>query len=393
MNLNTKHSPSVYLRLVLIVLVLAVGIGGFIGLKKMKKPPQQAPISETTLAADVITVQPATRQVSLRGYGEIRSRTEVPLSAEVSGRILTRDERLEAGGVVPKGTVLFTIDQQDYQLDYTSAVARLKALDRDLTLARGELQRVNNLYRNNKVGTLSSVEQAESAVNSIVNQISQVQQVRDLAALRIKRCTIYAPFTGRVTEVNGERDEYVTVGRKLITLVNDAELELHVALDSQEAAKWLQLEPKANGSHVNWFGSPVKVKGSVTWTESEAVNGAGVVDRIVRFDPETRTLVIAIRLEPDSSSPFPLTAGMFCRVDIPGLELAEVFEVPRQAVTFENTVYLVRDERLHTVDVKVVRVEGEKAYIGSGLSAGDTVIINRLENPLEKMLVKVSSRD
>jgi len=119
----------------------------------------------------------------------------------------------------------------------------------------------------------------------------------------------------------------------------------------------------------------------------------GQLDRIVRYAPKTRTLVVAIRLEQDNDSSFPLVAGMFCRVEVPGVILTSVYVVPRQAVSHEQTVYTVVDERLKTTPVTVTRTSGTQAYISAGLAPGDMVITTRLESPLEHALVSVSTEE
>ena len=69
--------------------------------------------------------------------------------------------------------------------------------------------------------------------------------------------------------------------------------------------------------------------------------------------------------------------------------MLQVVELPRWAVSFENTVYVIRDERLETVPVQVARVQDNKAYIRKGISQSDMVITTRLVNPLERSLVQI----
>ena len=110
---------------------------------------------------------------------------------------------------------------------------------------------------------------------------------------------------------------------------------------------------------------------------------------MVRFDPRTRTLTVAVRLQPETNSAFPLVQGMFCRVDIEGRSLERVFVLPRSAVSFEQTVYVAQENRLRTRKVEVARVEGGTAFITNGLEQGEQVIITRLEKPLENSLVSI----
>ena len=119
------------------------------------------------------------------------------------------------------------------------------------------------------------------------------------------------------------------------------------------------------------------------------MQGKGRLDRVVRFDPATRTLVVAVRLKSGNTLSFPLVQGMFCRVDIVGRPLDKVFVLPRQAVTYEGNVHVVISSRLHTRKVEVARVQDNKALITGGLQEGETVIITRLENPLENALVRI----
>jgi RND family efflux transporter MFP subunit len=382
-----SRQPSLLLRLGLCLLITAAGAAGFVMLKKMKKPPRLVEAAERPLAVQARQVRAVQVPVVVTGLGEVRSRRVVPLSAEVAGRVTSVHDNLQVGTVVEKGAVLCRINDQDYRIELEAAEARVKSLSRDLELARKELARVSGLYAKKKVGTLSSVEKAERAVNGIVNQLAQVRQARDMARLHLERCVVRAPFTGRISELQVQRDEYVAPGRKLFTLVDDADLEVEVSLDSRDAVRWLRFRPAGDNS--GWFGLPEEASCSVTWTEDENVRGSGSLDRVVRFDPTTRTLVVAVRLARGQDAAFPLVAGMFCRVTIQGAPLDRVFVLPRQAVSFEGIVYVVRNGRLHSRRVEVAREQDSRVLVTGGLEDGETVILTRLENPLENTLVRV----
>ena len=385
--MKTLMSSPVMKRIILCLLILAAGFSGFLVLQKMKKPPQQVEAKERALPVEVVQVKTEQVPVVVSGYGEIRSRSVVPLSAEVSGRITSIHDNLEVGAVIARGEVLCTIDERDYRLEFESARTRLQTLSRDLELARKEFSRVSGLYKKNKVGTLSSVEKAEQAMNGINNQLSQVRQAMELAGLRLERCVIRAPFTCRITECRVEKGEYVSPGKELLTLVDDADLEVLVSLDSSDGVKWLRFQPSETGG--SWFGRPEETACTITWTEDDRVRGSGRLDRVVRYDSANRTLVVAVHLDPDKNAFFPLVQGMFCRVAITGRSLESVVVLPAQAVSFEGTVYVVQDNRLHSRRVETSRVQDGKALVTGGLASGETVIITRLENPLENRLVQV----
>ncbi|WP_446008259.1 efflux RND transporter periplasmic adaptor subunit [Candidatus Electrothrix sp.] len=386
--MQLKKTGSVLLRIILCLLILAGGVIGMKKMKKMKKPPQKVERKEPALPVEVVQVQPEKAPVIISGYGEIISRTEVTLPAEVAGRIIFAHKELQTGAVIKKGEILYKINEQDFRLNLEMAQARLKSLTRDLELARKEYQRVSNLYTQKKVGTQSSVEKGEQSVNAIRNQIIPVKESIAQAKLQLSRCVIRAPFTGRVTELHTEQDEYVTPGRDLLTLTDDSDLEVQVSLDSRDAVKWLRFKPHTQEDR-SWFALPEATNCTVSWTENDATKAEGRLDRVVRFDPRTRSLTVAVRLQPETSSAFPLVQGMFCRVDIEGRSLDRVFLLPRSAVSFEQTVYVTQENRLRTRKVEVARVEGGTAFITNGLEQGEQVIITRLEKPLENSLISI----
>ncbi|MCW5203968.1 efflux RND transporter periplasmic adaptor subunit [Desulfobulbus sp. US1] len=383
-----KQIGSVLLRIILCLLIL---VGGYIGMKKMKglkKPPAKVERKERALAVQVVQVRAEKAPVIISGYGEVVSRTVVTLPAEVAGRITFAHKDLQAGAIIKKGEILYRINEQDFRLNLETAQARLKSLSRDLELARKEYRRVSNLYKKNKVGTQSSVEKGEQSVNAISSQMIQVEQSIAQAKLQLARCVIRAPFTGRIAELHAEQDEYVTPGKNLLTLTDDSDLEVQVSLDSRDAVDWLRFKPRKQQDS-SWFGLPEKTGCTVTWTENAATRAEGRLDRVVRFDPRTRSLTVAIRLQPDTASVFPLVQGMFCRVDIEGRALDRVFILPRTAVSFEQTVYVAEENRLRTRKVEVARAEDGTAFITGGLEEGEQVIVTRLENPLESSLLNI----
>src|SRR5690606_30864105 len=116
---------------------------------------------------------------------------------EVAGRVVEIHPKLEVGEVIPKGEVLFAIDQRDYTARLKDAAAtteqlemtverlerqaeidtnRLETLKRSRDLARSEFERVRRLYDEDDVGTQSAVDAAERAWNLAEDQYDQLAQ-------------------------------------------------------------------------------------------------------------------------------------------------------------------------------------------------------------------------
>jgi RND family efflux transporter MFP subunit len=436
-NRQKKH---VTVRIVVCLLILLVGWAGMNGLASLKQPPAEAKAEERAIKVQTATARPEDYPVVITGYGEAKALTVVTIAPEVSGRLVYTHPMLKAGQIIPVGEVMFRIDPADYEAGLREAEAgvsqwkntvarlkkqfsidsqRLKTLERSAHLAKSEFERVRRLFETDRVGTRSGVDQAERAYNSASDQADQMAQAVALYPLQIReaqsslasatarlsmaetnlsRCTVSAPFDARIKTVSMETGQFVSAGQHLLTLADDTILEIQVPLDSRDARNWLQFERLATHRQPTaWFGTLKPVVCTIRWTEDKHGSvWTGTLDRVVKFDQQTRTLTVALRVTAESAMgkgthTLPLVEGMFCEVDIPGRTMRNVYRLPRQAVSFENKIYLVNtDNRLKTVAVTVERTEGEYVYVGQGLDPDDTVILTRLIDPLENALLEIA---
>jgi RND family efflux transporter MFP subunit len=444
-DLNHKKAKrpvgNIIFRILACILVLAAGIFGMAKLANLKKPPVEVKNEERALRVEAVRVEPADVPVVITGYGEARALNVVTIAPEVSGTIVEIHPRLEAGEIIPKGETLFRVDPRNYDAAQKEARAtvmqwessikrlekqdaidrqRLKTVERNQELAKQEFQRLQDLYRKDKVGTRSAVEKAEQAFNAAVDQVDQMGQALALYPIQIKeaqsslasararltvadvnldRCTVTADFDARVKSAAIERGQYVAPGQQVLTLADDSTLEIHVPLDSRDARQWLQFNGSRDSDGTAWFTGLKPVACNIRWTEeSDGHTWQGQLHRVVRFDRQTRTLTVAVRVAAanaagSAAGGLPLVEGMFCAVDMPGKTLQNVYRLPRWAVSFKNTVYLVRDNRLKIVPVKVARVEGDSTLVSDGLQPGDLVVSTRLSDPLENILLEVTNLD
>lgn len=385
-----SNKRSIGARVIICALILAVSILGFVGLKSLKEPPVKNEKKERALKVATMTATRNSVPVSLIGHGELTSIRTVTLAAAVAGTITETHPRLKAGEVINKGELLFAIDDADYLIDYEINRERLQILEKDLTLARKELSRVNELFNKNKVGSVSGLESAEKTVNSAADRLAQVRQAMTRAKINLDRCHVVAPFTCRIISSKVEAGQYVTKGKTIATIADDSLLEVELPIYGKEAVEWLTFKELTETNN-NWFGQLEKSPSKIRWTENPSTVFEGSLHRISTYSANTRSMNIVVRLDnssPNKTSSFPLVAGMFVSVEIPGRNMENVIEIPRAAVSFENTVYQIRDDRLYTTVVEVVRIQGDHAYIGSGLEEGEEVVITRLINPLEGSLIQ-----
>ncbi len=390
---------TVIIRVVACFLILAMGFGGFKFLMSMKKAPAQAAVTERPLKVAAVAAAFMDVPVLIGAHGELRSIRMVDIAAEVAGTVVEVHPRLQVGEIIEKNELLFALDDRDYRTEYESNKARLAILSRDKELTQRELQRVQTLFEKNKVGTRGGVEKAEKSANTAADKLAQVRQAMVRAEINLERCRVTAPFTCRITNKNIEKGQYAARGKIVLGLADDSFLELEVPVDSRDAFEWLQFAEGKDGGTTGseaWFSKLSPVQCKVSWTEDSRNQAMALVNRVSLFDEKTRTVKVVLRIDSkqfsERSTSFPLVSGMFCRVEIPGRPLQQVVELPRWAVSFENTVYVIRDDRLETTPVRVVRVQNNNAYVSEGLEPGDMVITTRLVNPLERSLVQISNQ-
>lgn len=433
-----ESRKAILLRMTICAGILLIGILGWMALASMKQPPLESQKKERPLRVEVLNVTRKDVPVFITGYGEVKSLNVVTIAPEVSGKIIGVNARLETGEVIPKGEILFEVDPVVYQATFRESratvnqwkntirrlknqykidIERLKTIERNRDLAKAEYERIRQLFISENIGTRSGMEQAEQALNSAADKADQMAQTvllypiqikeaesslaaakarLDIARINIERCTVTAPFDGRVKSVTLESGQYVSPGQNVLTLADDSILEIHVPLDSRDARKWLLFDDQPANQQTAWFSNLQNVTCEISWTE--ASNGAawnGTLHRVVKFDRQTRTLTVAIRVDPENGtrngpSTLPLVEGMFCSVKIPGKKLHQVIRLPRQAVSFNNTVFTAVGDRLKTVPVIPARVEGDYLYISGGLKENEMVIVTRLVDPLENSLLEIT---
>jgi RND family efflux transporter MFP subunit len=424
--------------IVAVLLCSAILTGGIVlkvALGAMREAPAQIPIAESVLRVEVMPAAPRNVPVLIRGYGEVAPREQFTLTAKVAGDIVEVHPKFVSGGIVPEGEVLVRIDPRDYEAALRQAEARvgqiesmlalieqqialdterLKTLARSREIAREEYERDKALYEVDDIGTQTMVNLTELKYNEATALFEQLEQAIalypikaeearsgldaaraavELAQLQLARTEVRAPFDARIKQTHVDVGQPVAPGAPAAVIANDTALEITVPIDSNDARRWLRFEESAPpvaddaGEEASWFGALTPVVCRITWSEdAEHHVWEGTLDRVERFDQSTRTVHVAIAVTQKQAragaGQLPLVEGMFCVVTIPGRVLENVVPVPRTAVDFDGELYLAAGDRLERRTVQVVRIQEELALIGSGVEAGELIVITRLADPV-----------
>lgn len=435
-------------RLVACVLALAVGFGAMQALAWMRTPPAQRPNVERALRVEAIRVEPESVQVMLEGFGQVRALDVVDIAPEIAGKVVAVHPRLDVGEVIPEGEVLFEIDARDYHARRAEATAqveqlkqtierwktqeandreRLTTLERNRELAQAEFERLKTLFEQDDVGTRSGVDAAERAYHAASDQLDQLAQAvalypiqiaetrnalesaqaaLDMAELSVDRTKVRAPFEARIKQVSLEAGQYVSPGPAVLTIANDSILEISVPLDSREARSWLQFKPGVGLASEAWFNKLEPVECVIEWTEAEEranvehAGWRGHLHRVERFDEETRTVTVAVRVqgaEALSIGPqhMPLVDGMFCSVTIPGREIEDVYRLPRYAVGFTGEIHVATGDTRGALAFDRGAIKDPMALAQAILDGDDPLaqyVRERVQQPIETALEEVEAQ-
>lgn len=385
-------------KVVLPIIILVAGVViAWLLVINSPRAQREAIVSKPPLV-QTVRVIPESVRIPVYSQGTVRPRTSTNLSAEVTGRIIETSSRFANGAFFRKGDVLLRINPSDYELAITKAEALVASARQQLARAEAEYKQKLEEYKGIDPAKITDYAlrkpQYEEAKASLKSAIADL----DLARVQLQRCTIQAPFDGRVVEKKADLGQYVTPGMMLAQVYATDVAEVRLPL-SQSQINLLDLPSSvANGHNNKKAIEPTwaKLKGQVgghdyTW-ESQIVRKEAVIDERNRLQYVVAQVKDPYGLEAKSDTKPELTTGLFVTAAIDGRLLENIFVLPRQAIHNNNTVWLLdENKRLIINTVEVIYRGEDKVYISKGLDKGDTVIVSPLDAVINGMQLRVDN--
>jgi RND family efflux transporter MFP subunit len=202
--------------------------------------------------------------------------------------------------------------------------------------------------------------------------LDRLQTEKKLASIDVRRTEVRAPFSGVLTEVHVEKGQYVQPGTPLYRVTQIDAVEIAVPLHPLDFAKLAELVLAGEQPEVELAENEVA---SSRWT-----------GRVVRISPEadtsTRTIDVFVEVA-NKDVAVPLLPGSFVQARIEGPILNDVMVIPRAAIignaSGTTRVFVERDGKAVEVPVEVSRRLEAQAFISSGLTPGDRVVMTNLD--------------
>jgi RND family efflux transporter MFP subunit len=255
---------------------------------------------------------------------------DLELTAEVNGRVLTVDERVDSGRTVAPEQVLVRID--DLPLRRALAEARRSLADARLELAQEQSQAA----RARAEWATADFDIEPSALVFRKPQLAAAQAAVDAAVARVEaasdelsKAEVRAPFPALVIERLVDPGDVVSSGTPLARLVSQDRVEIRVPLSDRQ---WAILDASAD--------LPVEVS-----SQAGGEHWSGYVlrsERHVNISDRQRALVIAID-QPLEQAP-PLYPGTFVAVHLPSRPIDAAFRLPASALTPDGHLWYIDAE-------------------------------------------------
>lgn len=421
-----------WLRRLLVVPPIIIGIAILMLVAKGRKPPVQVEEAEQVRVVRVVTVQPTQVIPRVTGYGVVEPARVWNAVAQVAGRVDYVHPDLKKGAVLKEGSEIVRIAPDDYAIavrqaeaNISTSVARLNELTvteentkaalaierQSLDINEKELQRKEALEARGTVAAATldqerrilltqrkRVLDLENALRLLPTQIRVQEQQKAIyqseleqARLNLERTRLRLPFDARISAANVEITQFAAVGTVLAGAdsIDRAEITAQIAQThlrdllraSQPEAPPQPIEfgEGAMARMVQTLG--MRALARVRFGDQQVVWPAKVVRISDTVDPKTRTVGIIVSVKDNYRSAVigerpPLVKGMFVDVEISAGRLENKFIVPRAALHGERLYLADADNRLVVRQVKPGLAQGDFVIIDEGLAAGERVVIS-----------------
>jgi RND family efflux transporter MFP subunit len=327
----------------------------------------QSPVA----ALPQVTVSNAlTRRVT--EFDEVTGRFEAVERVEVRPRVsgYISSVNFTDGTEVKKGDVLFVIDPRPYVAERDRARAQLAQARSQLSLAKSEHERAVKLLGQHAISQeeldtrVAGDEQAQA-------NLAAAQAALDAAALNVEFTRVTAPIAGRIGRALVTSGNFVANGQTPLTTLVSLD-PIYVSFDGDEQGYLKLVHARTRDAR-----SPVLVG----LADENGYPHAGTLVFVDNaLDPATGTIRGRALLENHDRL---FTPGLFARVRLMGSSDYQAVLINDSAIGTDQSVRYVLvvgiDNKVEYRPIKLGPVIDGLRVVQSGLSAGETIVVNGLQ--------------
>ena len=323
-----------------------------------------------------VTVAPPVKKTItryLQATGNTAAVNTANLVARVPGFLETINYK--DGDFVKKGTVLFTIEQETYELKYKQSEAAEQSARATQIQTQAEYDRQADLVPRGAASKAALDNALANRDNAQANFL-QAQINTKLAAINYAYASVTAPFDGIVTARTLSVGEYVgatTTPTVLATIVQLDPIYVNFNVDEQEVIRIREgvKERKMTSEELR------KVPVRVGLQSEQGYPHVGNLDYAApNIDPSTGTLAVRAILQNGDRALLP---GYFVRVQVPLAQRVDALLVPDTALgADQGGRYLLvvgKDNVVEQRKVEIGQLDGTLRVVEKGISPTDQVIV------------------
>jgi RND family efflux transporter MFP subunit len=378
-------------KLYLPIVALLMGIVLAVAILKARPEVERREAEVLPPLVRVVETVPQDLTLTVLSQGTITPSIESSLVAQVAGRIEWVSPTFAEGGFFQRGEKLVQIEDRDYLLAVSQAEAQVARARVQLEREQAEADLARDEWQELGDGDATPLTLREPQLAEARAGLKAAEAGLEKARLDLARTSIRSLFDGRVRDTRVDLGQFVTPGTPLASVYGTGAAELRLPVPKQQLA-YLGLDLGYDSRVANPAGPRVLLRAEIG---GAAQTWQGVIVRSgSEFDPKTRMLPLIARIEDpfqrrSGAEGATLPMGLFVEAEISGIELEAVVALPRVALRGDNQVLVVDDEsRLRFRGVDVLRLEGERLILRSGVEAGELVCVSPLEAVVDGMRVR-----
>jgi len=304
--------------------------------------------------------------------GRFEAVERVEIRPRVSGYISSVN--FKEGSEVKKGDVLFVIDPRPYQAERDKAAAGLAQARSQLALAKSEHERAVKLIAQHALSQEEYDTRTAGSEQARAN-VEAAQAALDAAALNLEFTRVTAPISGRISRALVTSGNFVTNGQTPLTTLVSLD-PIYVSFDGDEQ-EYLKYAHRAAEAADHQARNPVQV--------GLANEGGFPHEGVMVFvdnalDPTTGTIRSRALLDNHDRQ---FTPGLFARIRLLGSAQHDAVLVNDSAIGTDQTVRYVlvvgKDNKVEYRPVQLGPVVDGLRVVQSGLTAGETIVVNGLQ--------------
>ncbi|SDK29093.1 efflux RND transporter periplasmic adaptor subunit [Microbulbifer yueqingensis] len=383
--MNKKH-----IKTAAPVLVLALGLGVVQIMSATKPAPEKKEEEPRPVSLLYSEAHEESVHLAVATQGEVRPHTEIDLTPQVSGRIVSISDSFAEGAGFEPGQALIQLDDADYRLAVARAEAGVAQAEVLLLQARAAARIKRQQWTSINPGkeptplqvNQPQVAEAEARLRSAKAELAD-------AKVNLARTKITLPFRGRVISRNVGVGQFVTASTPLGRVFATDRVEVRLPLtDSQLQELGLPMGFVASDKHP---GPPVTLSARVGRDQHQWQGH--IVRTQAAVDQQTR-LIYAVAEVTDpygagASNGVPLAVGLFVTAETEGTQARQALVLPREALRNADKMYVIdAEDRLDIRTVEVLSTSENRVVVASGIAEGERVVTSTIANAVDGMEVQ-----